>query len=78
MTTFFGFIAPSELASQHDPVRVLRTALSEADLLANRNYDPDHVSLWSKAAINKVQQTVDITNLKTGNPEPACVCQMET
>jgi hypothetical protein len=79
MTTFFGYVAPGELAPQHDPVRVLQTALTEAALRTIQTYDPDHVSLWSKAAIKKViEPNVQVTNLRSGHSEPACVCQMET
>ena len=79
MATLYAFIAPAELASRHDPVRVLRTATSRADLVANANYDPDRVSFWSLDDVVDVEQPpVSVTNLKTGGAEPACVCKMET
>jgi hypothetical protein len=79
MPRFFAFIGPSELSSGHDPVRVLRTALTEAELIASPNYDPDHISLWARVDVGTVSQPpLQVTNLETGAAEPACVCQMAT
>jgi|HubBroStandDraft_3_1064219.scaffolds.fasta_scaffold104615_2 hypothetical protein len=79
MPGFFAFIGPSELSSRNDPVTVLRTAPTEAELTADPNYDPDHTSLWARADVGTVKQPpLQITNLQTGATEPACVCQMAT
>ena len=79
MTTFYGYIAPGELASQHDPVRVLRTALAKSDLVDNPSYDPNRVSFWAKEDIVGVDQPpAQILNQQTGEREAACVCTLET
>lgn len=79
MTIFYGFVAPGELASQHDPIRVLRTALSEGELQTNRSYDPNRTSLWSRADVVSVAEpAVDILNQQTGQQEPALICTLDT
>lgn len=77
MSDFFAYISPGELDSGHDPVRVLRLAATRDALLANRNYDPSHTSLWAKADVANVgAPPIPITNQETGNDELVCVCEM--
>jgi len=74
---FFAFIAPSEFASAHDPVRVLKMAASRSDLLADCSYDPDHTSLWALADVITTEPApVAIYNERTGLTEDARVCEM--
>ncbi len=79
MAAFYGFVAPAELSSGHDPLRVLRVALARADLVATLSYDPDSVSFWAKSAISSSEAEVfEIENQSTGLKEPACVCALQT
>jgi hypothetical protein len=79
MATLYSFITPKELASADDPLTVLRTAPDEATLRGNPNFDPDHTSLWARAAVRNVEQPpVQVTNLKTDQHVSACICQLET
>jgi hypothetical protein len=76
---FFGYLAPADLASGHDPVRILRSAFTRAALIADPSYDPDHVSLWAAADISDVENPpVLIRNDMTNDMEPACICQVAT
>jgi hypothetical protein len=78
MADFYAFIAPSELQSQNDPVRLLKTAGTQADLLADATYDPDAGGgFWARSKIAAAEDTVDVVNPKTGEAEPAAVCGVE-
>jgi hypothetical protein len=77
VTTLYAFIAPGEISSKHDPMRVLKFDTSQQALLADRTYDPDNVSFFAFAVLKSQGQQVDVENLKTGGREIACVCRLE-
>lgn len=79
MPDLFAFISADELASAADPVTSLKTAPTQAILVADLTYDPDHTHPWPRAAIVQVENpALEIVNRKSGAPTAACVCHLET
>ena len=78
MTTLYAFIAPSEISSKHDPMRVLRFNVDQQALLADRSYDPDTVSFFALRVFKSQGQQVAVTNDETGDQEVVSVCTLET
>ncbi len=77
MSLIFAFIAPGELESRHDPVRVLKISLDRARLLSDLRYDPNSTYFWALRAVESVERPpIDITNDMTDQPEAVCVCTL--
>jgi hypothetical protein len=78
VASFYAYISPTELVSQHDPVRLLRSATTLEELLAHPSYNPDELGgFWARSKVDPPQQNVQIQNERTGLSEPASVCGLE-
>ena len=78
MARLYGFVAPAELNSGHDPVRVLKVALTLAALTQTLTYDPDEVSFWSNSAVaDEGRPPFNIRNEQTDLDELVSVCTLE-
>ncbi len=78
MTTLYAFIAPSEISSKHDPMRVLRFNTDQQALLADPSYDPETVSFFALKVFKSKGQQVEVKNDETGDQELVSVCTLET
>jgi hypothetical protein len=78
MADFYAFISPSELQSAHDPVRLLKSATTLQDLLADPTYDPDDGGgFWARGKIEGPGLGADVVNQRTGLSEPAVACGVD-
>jgi hypothetical protein len=78
VTTLYAFIAPAEISSKHDPLRVLKFNSDRQALLSDPTYDPENTSFFSFVAFKSQGAQVVVTNSKTDDQELACVCTLET
>lgn len=76
MSQFYAFVSVGELNSDHDPVRVLRSAHSLDDLLEHKTYDPTQTAFWSRGKVGPSTGETEIVNQKTGRTEAVAVCGM--
>ena len=76
MSHFYAFVAVGELNSDHDPVRILRSAHNLSDLLEHKTYDPAQTAFWARAKVGPSTGETEIVNQKTGKPESVAVCGM--
>jgi hypothetical protein len=77
MTDAFALVTPAQLRSGNDPVELLDTAATLAELLAIQSYDPESTDLWALAKVRPTDRTVQILNASTNQPVTAIVCGLE-
>ncbi len=76
MAGFFSYVAIADLTLQDGVATLLKSADSEAALLADPTYDPDQVGSRDIKNITDTGTRQPVTNTKTGDVVSAAVCSV--
>jgi hypothetical protein len=76
MVGFFSYVPIADLTLQNGEATLLKSAASEAALLADPTYDPDQVGSRDIANIADTGTRQQVTNTKTGDVVSAAVCSV--
>ena len=76
MAGFFSYVPVADLMLKHGCVTLLKSAESEAALLADPTYDPNEVGSRIAADVTDTGTRQQLTNRNTGDVVAAAVCNV--
>ncbi len=76
MSVVFSYVPVDNLDGRHAKVKLLRSAVTEAELLADTTYDPHQSGSHDAAGVTDTGTRCDVTSTLGGHVVSAAVCRV--